>query len=122
MDHSRVLKVLLLVWVKLVMTGRRVAENLLLDHFLDAWAIVLVECTWMVHRLEDHLFFLLLVLLLLELVMGCRMRRLCSLVVIILVYWNAQVALHQLWIVEWCLCDNPAMDVRGYFKVIKDFF
>ena len=72
----------LLLRVELVVSSRRIAEKLMLDYFLDAWTIALLQLIWMEHCLES---FLLLVKLLL---------RDSSLVVVVLVNRDAQAAGH----------------------------
>ena len=99
----------LLLRVELVVSSRRIAEKLMLDYFLDAWTIALLQLIWMEHCLES---FLLLVKLLL---------RDSSLVVVVLVNRDAQAAGHQRRIAEWSLCDSP-VNIGWHFQVIEDPF
>ena len=44
---------IMLLRVVFVMSGRRVAEELLLDNLMDPWTVAFFEGIWMEHRLES---------------------------------------------------------------------
>ena len=90
------------------MSSRRIAEKLMLDYFLNAWTITLLQLIRVEHGLES--FLLLLKLLLRD----------SSLVVVVLVNRNAQAASHERRIAEWSLCNSP-VNIGWHFQVIEDF-